>query len=80
MEQPPGGANAVCEQIDIESFKFENVAAFSGKIIIYLLYLVLVLMRGSEFWFLNEPNQENMCKETLNDLKKLDISLICFKE
>ncbi len=49
MEQPPGGANAVCEQIDIESFKFENVAAFSGKIIIYLLYLVLVLMRGSEF-------------------------------
>ena len=45
----PGGANAVCEQIDIEIFKFENVAPFSGKIIIYLLYLVLVLMRGSEF-------------------------------
>ena len=37
-----GGANAVCEQIDIEIFKFENVAAFSGKIIINLLYLVLV--------------------------------------
>ena len=43
----PGGANAVCEQIDFEIFKFENVAPFSRKIIIYLLYLVLV--RGSEF-------------------------------
>ena len=89
------------------------------KIIIYILYLVLVLMRGSELtelWFLNgiEPRKaeiidkslignrnininntilywgwipkeligrvESMCKETLNGLKGLDISLICFQE
>jgi hypothetical protein len=41
----PGGGDAVWEQILI----IENVAPFSGKIIICLQYLVLVLMRGSEY-------------------------------
>jgi hypothetical protein len=39
----PGGAGC-CLQTDIE-----NVAPFRVKIVIFLQYLVLVLMRGSEF-------------------------------
>jgi hypothetical protein len=34
-----------CLETDIE-----NVAPFSGKITICLQYLVLMLIRGSEFW------------------------------
>ncbi len=43
----PGGANAVWEQI-LQYSNLKMLLPSAEKIIIYLLYLVLVLMRGSE--------------------------------
>jgi hypothetical protein len=58
----PGGAGC-CLQTDIE-----NVAPFRVKIEIFLQYLVLVLMRGSEFWInRTKKSRENSDKSLIGN-------------